>query len=171
MRLIKFDSQSHHQLIDAISEIFDISDKECFSFGIDYQKIDPILQEKFLDDGDFHPEWLNFLINLVTQIIKSNDNHRNIILQREKSLKNKLKNIKFNTITLRLDDFIEISLKCIAYDLGFFIVWDEENNNLNKISKFSGLLTPVGDGQAMICIANKEDNILKYIEKIINNQL
>ena len=165
LKEISYDISS---ILKEISEIIDISNKEVFCLGIDYDQVEPLILEKFLDDGDFEPDWLIFLIKIVTKIIKDSEPSENIILQLDNSLIYKVQNIKFKTLSLRLDDFIDIGLKYIDYELGFFIIWGLEKYTSAKIIKFKGLITPFADGQAMICIADKGDKILEYIQTSVN---
>lgn len=154
-------------IVQEISKIFNINNKETFCLGIDYNKVEPLILEKFLDDGDFYPDWIIFLIKIATKIIKDNNPAENIILQLDNSLIHKIQNIKFKTLSLRLDDFIDICLKYIDYELGFFIVWGLEEYTSSKIIKFKGLITPFADGHSIICLADKNDPILEYLKRSI----
>lgn len=164
---IKEISYENLNLSKKISEIIDISNKEIFCFGIDYNQVENLILERFLDDGDFDPDWLIFLIKIVTEIIKDNDPAESVILQLENSLIHKIKNIKFQTLSLRLDDFIDTGFKSIDHELGFFIIWGLTEYTPAKIIKFKGLISPFADGQAIICIADKDDKILQYIKEFI----
>ena len=171
MKISKLSNYDLSELLKTAADIFNMKDKEYFSFGIDYSNIEPIILEKFLDDGDFAPEWIIFIINIISEIIKTKELSEAVILIRYNSLKGKIQNSKFKTMTLRLDDFIDIGFKYIDYESVFFIVWGIKDYNQNKVSEFSGLITPFADGQAMLCIANKNDSVFKYIENKLSDQL
>lgn len=149
-----------------ISKKFDLSEKEFICIGIDYEKLDSITKDKFSDVGDLIPEWTIFIIDLVGRIIKEEikEKEENVILIRENSLKNRLMNYKFITPLFTLSDFIDTCFQYLNFDLGFFLVWKIEYTSNSEITSFGGLITPIIGGSAIICLADKNDPILKHIK-------
>lgn len=152
-------SDSDYQ--EKVSSIFNISDKQFVSFYLDLNSVEKEYQS-FVDNGDTLPQWMNFWINLVAKIILNNqDVANNIVIKENFSYKNLL-NKKQTELDLTIDDFIDIvSQRYLESELGCFIVWNKISENSSK-----GLISPILDGYGLVCFAEKNDPIYKYLKEI-----